>query len=77
MSTSEPIRLESTDLFTPQVDAYLEAQEILRRPVPEIPKQPLFYRVIFSSWFYLSLASGLGGLCAWAMWEPFIREGKE
>jgi hypothetical protein len=72
MSSNEPMRLEASDLYTPQVDAYLEAQEVLRRPVPEIPPQPLFYRIIFSSYFYLSLASGLGAFLAWAMMEQFI-----
>jgi FHA domain-containing protein len=74
MSTSQPLRLEQGDLYTPQVEAYLEAQEVLRRPVPEIPPQPLLYRILFSSYFYLSLASGLGAFCGWAIMEQFFEE---
>jgi hypothetical protein len=81
MSTSgQPLRLENSDLYSPQVEAYLQDQESLRRPMPEIEPQPLIIRVIYSSYFYLSIAAGLGGLCGWAALEPFFDEsdiGKE
>jgi hypothetical protein len=73
-ASNEPIRLDRSDLFSPKVEAYLEEQELLRRNMPEIPPSSLLSRIFFSSYFYLGLASALGGLCAWAMIEPFIDE---
>lgn len=66
------LKLDQDDLFSPRVEAYLEEQEVLRRPVPEVPPQPLLLRILFASWFYLSIAAGLGGFCAWAVLEPFF-----
>src|SRR5215471_13762365 len=71
-TSNEPIRLDSADLFSPKVEAYLEEQAVLRRDIPEIPTRPLLARIFFSSYFYLSVASGLGALCAWAILEPFF-----
>ena len=71
MST-EPMRLTKDDLFSPKVEAYLEEQAVLRRPIPEIEPRPFLARILLSSYFYLSVASALGGFCAWAMLEPFI-----
>lgn len=73
MSTSnEPLRLSQEDLYSPQVEAYLQDQAALRRDIPEVPPQPLLVRVIYSSYFYLSLAGALGALCAWGILEPFF-----
>ena len=47
-------------------------QQALRRDVGPIDPQPLIIRVIYSSWFYLSIASGLGAFVAWALLEPFF-----
>jgi hypothetical protein len=81
MSTSkEPLRLDHSDLYSPQVETYLQDQEALRRNIPEVPPQPLIIRVIYSSYFYLSVASAIGALCAWALLEPFFDDnqlGKE
>ncbi len=74
MMPNEPMRLEHDDLFSPKVEAYLEEQAVLRRPVPEFKPRPLLIRILFSSYFYLSIASALGGFCAWAMLEPFVDE---
>ena len=77
MSTSDDLmRVDGGDLFSPQVEAYLEEQAVLRRAMPEIEPQPLLVRVIYSSYFYLSLASGLGALLAWAMIEPFFDDNE-
>jgi hypothetical protein len=74
MSTGplEPLRLTSHDLFTPQVEAYLDEQRVLRRDVPQVAPRPLLVRIVLSSYFYLSLASGLGAFIAWAVLEPFL-----
>src|SRR5262245_31161702 len=73
-SPNEPLRLSRDDLFSPQVEEFLEEQEALRRPVPEVSQQPLLIRVIYSSYFYLSIAGAVGALCSWAVLEPFFSE---
>ena len=63
MSTSssrEPIRLTAEDLFSPKVEAFLDEQAMLNRALPEAKPQPFLVRLFYSSYFYLSLASGLG-----------------
>jgi hypothetical protein len=75
MSTSssrEPIRLTSADLFTPQVDAFLDEQAALNRALPETAPQPFIIRFLYSSYFYLSLDSGLGAFLGWLVLEPFF-----
>jgi Inner membrane component of T3SS, cytoplasmic domain len=68
----EPLRLSAEDLFSPQVDAFLEEQAVLQRAMPEVTAQPLFVRIFYSSCFYLSLAGGLGAFVGWMMLEPFF-----
>src|SRR5438445_8494100 len=70
----EPLRLNESDLYSPRVDAYLEEQAVLQRAIPEAEPRPLLVRILFSSYFYLSLASAAGALCAWAILEPFFNE---
>ena len=75
MSTSssrEPIRLTAADLFSPKVEAFLDEQAVLNRPLPETAPQPFFVRLVYSSYFYLSLASGLGAFLGWLILEPFF-----
>jgi hypothetical protein len=74
MSTGprEPLRLTSGDLFTPQVEAYLDEQRVLRRDVPEVAPRPFLVRIFYSSYFYLSLAAGLGAFVAWLILEPLV-----
>jgi hypothetical protein len=70
----EPLRLSAADLFSPHVDAFLEEQAMLNRALPEAAAQPWVVRVLYSSYFYLSLASGLGAFVAWLIIEPFIND---
>jgi hypothetical protein len=69
------IRLDHADLYSPQVEGYLELQRALHRDVGDFAPRPLVIRVIYSSWFYLAIASGLGAFIAWATLEPFFQEG--
>jgi len=69
-----PIRIDSSDLYSPQVNEFVEMQQALRRDTGPIDPQPLIIRIIYSSWFYLAIASGLGALLAWAVMEPFFME---
>jgi hypothetical protein len=70
-----PIRIETSDLYSPRVNEFVEMQQALHRDTGPIDPQPLIIRIIYSSWFYLSIASGLGALLGWATLEPFIEEG--
>jgi FHA domain len=70
----ETLRLTEDDLFSPRVDAFLDEQAMLNRALPEVEPQPWILRVVYSSYFYLSLASGLGAFVAWAILEPFLED---
>ena len=70
--TRTPIRIDTSDLYSPQVNEFVEMQQALRRDTGPIDPQPLIIRIIYSSWFYLSIASGLGALLGWACLEPFF-----
>jgi hypothetical protein len=70
----EALRLTEDDLFSPKVDAFLDEQAMLNRAMPEVEPQPWILRVLYSSYFYLSLASGLGAFIGWMLIEPFISE---
>ena len=70
--TRTPIRIDTSDLFSPQVNEFVEMQQALRRDTGPIDPQPLIIRIIYSSWFYLSIASGLGAMLGWACLEPFF-----
>jgi hypothetical protein len=72
--TKETFRVERADLYAPGVEEYLDLQRAVQRDAAAIPQQPLVIRVIYSSWFYLAIASGLGAFVAWAVLEPFIDE---
>lgn len=71
----EPMRLTERDLFAPQVDQYIEEQEMLRRADPEIEPRPLWKAILFSSYFYLSISCGFGAFCAWLILDPFFVDG--
>jgi hypothetical protein len=70
--STDPLRLSSDDLFSPRVDAFLDEQAMLHRAMPEAESRPLIIRVLYSSYFYLSLASGLGAFVGWMILEPFF-----
>lgn len=72
-----PIRLDNSDLHSPSVESYLEIRRAMRQGQEEPDPQPLVIRMIYSSWFYLAIASGLGAFVAWACLEPFYGEDTE
>lgn len=72
MSQDAPLRIDAKELFSAQVEDYLEVQSALQRGAEEIEPQSWIVRVIYSSWFYLSICSGAGGFCGWAILEPFL-----
>ena len=71
-SANDTIRIDQNDLNSPAVEAFLQTQQAMRRNVGELAPQPLVIRVIYSSWFYLALASGFGAFVAWMIMEPFF-----
>jgi len=71
-----PIRIDDADLYTPAVEEQLELEQAVRQGVDQ-DRQPLWARVFYSSWFYLSCASGLGAFLAWMMLEPFFGESDQ
>ena len=75
-SPQEPLRLSADDLYSPRVDAFLDEQAVLNRALPEAEPQPWILRVLYSSYFYLSLASGLGAFVAWLIIEPFFDDDR-
>ena len=75
-SPLEPLRLSADDLYSPRVDAFLDEQAMMSRALPEVEPLPWILRVLYSSYFYLSLASGLGAFVAWLMIEPFVSDAQ-
>lgn len=70
----EPLRVTTRELYHPVVDGYIEQQAMLARSMPDEAAQPLWKRVLFAGWFYLSVAGAMGAFIAWAIVEPFIDE---
>ena len=56
----------------PEVEQYVEMQQYLRRDLPGTESQSWVIRVIYANWFYLSLASMIGGLVGWGLLEPWF-----
>lgn len=69
---TEPIRISTTDLHTPDVDSYVEMQNYLRRDIGPVGNQPWIVRVIYANWFYLAVCSMIGGLVGWGLLEPWF-----
>jgi hypothetical protein len=73
---SNPIRISSSDLHTPDVESYVEMQSYLRRDVGPVSDQPWLIRVIYANWFYLAMCSMAGGLAGWGLLEPWIDDNQ-
>ncbi len=50
-SMSSPIRINTGDLHTSDVDSYVEMQNYLRRDVGPVSDQPWLVRVVYANWF--------------------------
>ena len=72
--SNQPLRVDSDDLYSPQVEEYLQQRAALRNALAEMEPQPLLIRIFYSSYFYLSVAGAVGALVAWALLEPFFHE---
>lgn len=69
---SDPIRVTSSDLQSPEVEQYVEMQQYLSRDLGPTEQQSWLIRVIYANWFYLSMISMLGGLAGWGLLEPWF-----
>ena len=69
---SSPIRINTTDLHTAEVDSYVEMQNYLRRDVVPVNDQPWLSCIVYANWFYLAICSMIGGLVGWACLEPWF-----
>jgi hypothetical protein len=77
VASNNPIRLSGDDLFSPKVESYLQEQSAFHRAMPEAVARPLIVRIIYSSYFYLSLAGAAGALLGWGIMEPHLHEADE
>lgn len=74
--SEEPLRISTQELHSELVEEYLAIRHSLRQATAEIPEHSLLRRVFYSSWFYLSIACGLGAFLAWLILEPFIDDNQ-
>lgn len=75
--TEERVRIGSADLFSPQVEEYLETQAQLTRSLGEVEEQSWFVRLIYANWLYLAFWGMAGGLVGWLILEPFFDDNKD
>ena len=68
--SDEPLKISKDEMFTTQVQDYIDTQEGLTKHLVQIEAQSWFKRLIYSNWFYLMLAGGIGGLVGWGILEP-------
>ncbi|MFN0050958.1 MAG: hypothetical protein ACKV0T_02130, partial [Planctomycetales bacterium] len=71
-NSHEPLHISQEDLFSENVEEYLAIRHSVRQATENIPEHSLWVRVVYSSWFYLSIASGLGAIAGWLVLEPFF-----
>lgn len=73
---ADRLRIDSKDLFSPEVESYIETQDFLKRDPGDLAPQSFFVRVFYSSWFYLSICCGVGAFLSWAIVEPFFDDNE-
>lgn len=69
-----PLKIDRDDLFSHEVEDYLSVQQNLRQNRSEAEPLAWWVRILYSNWFYLSLAAGVGAFLAWAVLEPFTSD---
>ncbi|TWT87157.1 Glycogen accumulation regulator GarA [Pseudobythopirellula maris] len=74
---TDSIRIESTDLQTPEVEEYVETQNYLQRSIGAVDDQPWIIRLVYANWFYLAICSMAGALAGWAILEPWYDDNSE
>lgn len=70
---NEPLRISTDEMYTPQVQNYIDIQEGLAKNLAgPVEKQSFIVRLLYSNWFYLMIWGGIGAICGWAILEPFF-----
>ena len=74
--SNDPIRLNTEDLHSEKVESYIKLREEAAKMAESSQQQSLFWRIVYSSCFYMSIACGLGAFLAWCIWEPFFNDNE-
>ena len=69
------IRIDRDDLYSRRVDDIVAEQEAMGRAGAGPQTTSLWRRILFSTFFILSVAGGTGGLIGWALIEPYFDDG--
>jgi len=74
---NEPLRISTDEMYTPQVQNYIDIQEGLSKNLAgPVEKQSFIVRLLYSNWFYLMIWGGIGALVVWAIIEPFLNDNE-
>ncbi len=73
---SDSMKITSDELYSSDVDEYVELQSFLRRDAGPINDRPWIIRVIYANWFYMAFCGGLGGFLGWLILEPFFDDNE-
>jgi len=70
---NEPLRISTDEMYTPQVQNYIDIQEGLAKNLAgPVEKQSFIVRLLYSNWFYLMIWGGIGAMAGWGLLEPFF-----
>lgn len=75
--SEQPFKIGQDDLFSAQVEDYLETQAQLTRSMGDIEEQSWFTKLIYANWLYLSFWCMVGALIGWGLIEPFYDDDVE
>ncbi len=75
--SEDRFRIGTEELFSPQVEDYLETQAHLSRGISEVEEQSWFVRLIYSNWLYLMFWGAVGALIGWGILEPFFDDNDD
>lgn len=68
--SDQPLKISKDEMFTTQVQDYIDTQEGLTKHLVQVEAQSWFKKLVYSNWFYLMLAGGIGAMVGWAILEP-------
>lgn len=74
--TDQPLKISKDEMFTTQVQDYIDTQEGLTKHLVQVEAQSWFKRLIYSNWFYLMIWGGIGAFIGWALIEPSFDDNK-
>ncbi len=74
--SDQPLKISKDEMFTTQVQDYIDTQEGLTKHLVQVEAQSWLKRLVYSNWFYLMLAGGVGALVAWGLIEPYFDDNE-